>query len=514
MSTNSYLEFYLTLLGWIVNNGVWNVLLDTGLFAAPLGAIIFQEWLSARQQGADEGNKGLLSVARVENRLWLAYVVLLFACVPMLPVSLTSMKLDTTASARCGISVAQPGDTAWGVTFNTLGNQSANVPLWWFLVHTLSKGVAAAGTAAIPCAPDIRQVRMEIDETRINDQVLLQEVADFTRDCYGRSRARLFTNRPVLSKEEDHAASWIGSEYFLSTSGYYNVDRSRSPRLSWPYDEVRDATLPQLPNGAGYPSCRQWWSDPAIGLRARLIEQVDPGLWSQLSGWLSGHSLTEIQNATLRELVSPRMQSLTMAPGQIYQDYGGNGRGESIGHRLNNLATNTGLAFGTLSNYPAMNALRTALPMIQAFLLLGTIICLPLVILISTYQLKVLMTLTFALFTLHMLTFWWELARWVDSSMLDTLYGSVAFGDRLLLTLPSAGLDDATVAAQVIGYVMGAMFVVLPMLFLAAMGWAGYSVGSGVASALAATGTNDLKAAGGSGGSMLTNIAGKGLKGK
>ncbi|MOA13890.1 hypothetical protein D3C78_1339580 [compost metagenome] len=69
-------------------------------------------------------------------------------------------------------------------------------------------------------------------------------------------------------------------------------------------------------------------------------------------------------------------------------------------------------------------------------------------------------------------------------------------------------------AAQVIGYVMGAMFIVLPMLFLAAMGWAGYSVGSGVASALAATGTNDLKAAGSSGGSMLTNIAGKGLKGK
>lgn len=80
MSTNSYLEFYLTLLGWIINNGLWNVLLDTGLFAAPLGAIILQEWLSARQQGADEGNKGLLSVARVENRLWLAYLVLMFAC--------------------------------------------------------------------------------------------------------------------------------------------------------------------------------------------------------------------------------------------------------------------------------------------------------------------------------------------------------------------------------------------------------------------------------------------------
>ena len=72
MSTNSYLEFYLSLLAWIINNGIWNTLVDTGLYAAPFAAIILQEWLSARQQGADEGNKGLLSIPRIENRLWLA----------------------------------------------------------------------------------------------------------------------------------------------------------------------------------------------------------------------------------------------------------------------------------------------------------------------------------------------------------------------------------------------------------------------------------------------------------
>ncbi|MGP3791658.1 conjugal transfer protein TraG N-terminal domain-containing protein [Pseudomonas sp. B392_1p] len=484
MSTNSYLEFYLTLLGWIINNGLWNVLLDTGLFAAPLGAIILQEWLSARQQGADEGNKGLLSVARVENRLWLAYLVLMFACAPLLPVNLTNLRLDAQASQRCGISVAQPNETAWGVTFDTLGEQSANVPVWWYLVHTLSKGVTAAGTAAIPCTPDIRQIRMEIDETRIHDQVLLQEVADFTRDCYGRSRARLFTQHPVLSKEEDFAASWIGSAYFLDTAGFYDRDRSRAPRPSWPYDDVRDATLPRLDNGAGYPSCRQWWADSGIGLRSRLVEQVDPSLWTRLSGWLSGRSTAEIQYVTLRELVSPRLQSLTMSPGQIYQEYGGSSRGDSLGHRLNNLATNSGLALGALGNYASMNALRTALPMVQAFLILATIICVPLVLLISTYQLKVLMTLTFALFTLHMLTFWWELARWVDSSMLDTLYRNVSLGDRLLLSIPPAGFEDGTLSAQVIMYVMGAMFIVLPMLFLGAMSWAGYSVGSAMQNGL------------------------------
>ncbi len=52
--------------------------------------------------------------------------------------------------------------------------------------------------------------------------------------------------------------------------------------------------------------------------------------------------------------------------------------------------------------------------MVQAFLIMGVIISLPLILLVSTYQLKTVMTVTFALFTLHMLTFWWELARWVE----------------------------------------------------------------------------------------------------
>ena len=39
---------------------------------------------------------------------------------------------------------------------------------------------------------------------------------------------------------------------------------------------------------------------------------------------------------------------------------------------------------------------------------------------------------------------------------------------------------DGTVTAQVIEYVMGAMFIVLPMFFLGVMSWAGYNVGSGM----------------------------------
>ncbi len=49
--TNDYLEYYLTLLGWIINNGIWNMISDTGLFAVPFVAIVMREWLKVRGEG-------------------------------------------------------------------------------------------------------------------------------------------------------------------------------------------------------------------------------------------------------------------------------------------------------------------------------------------------------------------------------------------------------------------------------------------------------------------------------
>jgi len=80
--TTDYLEHFLTLVSWIVSNGIWGTLADTGLFAVPFFVIVVQEWLRARAEGADEGNKGMLSAYRIETRIWVAVVVLIFAVLP------------------------------------------------------------------------------------------------------------------------------------------------------------------------------------------------------------------------------------------------------------------------------------------------------------------------------------------------------------------------------------------------------------------------------------------------
>jgi len=137
---------------------------------------------------------------------------------------------------------------------------------------------------------------MEIDATRIDDPVLAQEGADFSRDCYGPARAKLFMQRPDLDEQQMHDVTWIGSRFFTDTNGYYDTYRSSTPRDDWPYDGNRDAGLAQVASGGGYPTCRQWWADGSNGLRARLLGQVDPSLLNRLAGWAGFLSRAEVEN--------------------------------------------------------------------------------------------------------------------------------------------------------------------------------------------------------------------------
>ena len=129
--TTDYLEYYLTLVAWVVNNGIWSILVASGVFALPFVAIVIQEWLKARSEGADEGNKGVLSSMRIENRVWVAIVVIMFAGIPFIPVDLATIKFDTTRSAQCQVNVPLPNDTGWSNVYTALNDQSALVPVWW-----------------------------------------------------------------------------------------------------------------------------------------------------------------------------------------------------------------------------------------------------------------------------------------------------------------------------------------------------------------------------------------------
>jgi hypothetical protein len=171
----------------------------------------------------------------------------------------------------------------------------------------------------------------------------------------------------------------------------------------------------------------------------------------------------------IRQLVSPSSQ----VNGDVYTDYGGQIDG-TVWNGLARAGGTLGVAVGSLAFFPAMDMVRQALPMVVAFLKMAMVICIPLVLIIGAYQLKVAMTMSVTMFALIFVDFWFQLARWVDSTIIDVLYGS---GSPHLSFDPVMGLNTTTQDA-ILNFVMGSMFIILPTFWVLALGWAGVQTGT------------------------------------
>ncbi|WP_313025547.1 conjugal transfer protein TraG N-terminal domain-containing protein [Pseudomonas lopnurensis] len=479
MMTHSYLEYFLTLFGWILNNGIASILTGTGLAVFPFLGVMITNYLKARDQGADEGNKGVLALTWVETSVYSMIFVGMFGLVPIVPIQLGVIQIDEGRSQQCGRSVVQPADTAWGQTFSSLNGQSARVPMWWFLVHTFSKGITAASVATLPCGTELRQAQIAIDEMRLEDPYLRQEVGDFVRDCYANAKITLFDERPPLTKELTADVGWIGSNFFMNTAGYYDREYSRTPRADWPYDETRDAGLP--PNrGGGFPTCRQWWADAGIGLRDRLIEQVPPTTWERVRNAITFASQAEAQDALLRTLVSPKRQSLTQ--GGIYASYNSLDPTPLFGQLAAGAAA-VGTGAASTAFFPMMHAVRETMPSIVAYTIMVAIIALPLVLVLSGYDLKVFVAVSIIMFGMYFLHFWFEVARWLDSRLLEALYSSGGPNGTGFLDMTSDPVGD-----MYMDFTTGTMFLVIPALWMGVLGWAGFKGGDFAARSISSTG--------------------------
>jgi hypothetical protein len=101
--------------------------------------------------------------------------------------------------------------------------------------------------------------------------------------------------------------------------------------------------------------------------------------------------------------------------------------------------------------------------------------------------------------------FWFQLARWIDSTILDALYGWGWGWNRPHTNFdPLVGLNN-TFGDMLLNFVMATMFLILPTFWVAALAWAGIRAGN-VLQGLS-TGTRDAGQAGGRGGGLMIGAA-------
>lgn len=241
---------------------------------------------------------------------------------------------------------------------------------------------------------------------------------------------------------------------------------------------------------------RPWWTDADSGLRARLLQQVDADLLTRLSRWASFIPSGQVDDAVIRAVAAPRQQ--VMNQGQVYNDYGGQVE-KSIPNIVTRATADLGLTVGSLGFFPAMDVVRQALPMVLSFLKMALVICLPLVLVIGTYDLKTLVTASCVQFALFFVDFWFQLARWIDSTILDALYGSGSPHSNFNVLF---GLNNSF-GDMLLNFVMATMFIVLPMFWIVAISWAGVSAGNILQGFT--SGTNDARGAGKGGADLALN---------
>ncbi|GIU42824.1 conjugal transfer protein TraG [Shewanella sairae] len=537
MVVNDYLTLFLTLQAWVISNKIFYLLSSANLLVLPMVIIVFNTMTEAMQEGEDEGNKGLLSLNRSAVGLVLAIAAYVFAMHPSQELRLSTMVYNDVRSEQCGVSSTKPGDntgTSWDSSFESLGGETAKVPAWWKLIHGISVGTTNASVAAIPCSYDITRSQLKLSEVSIDSPALQQETQQFYEQCFANAKSAMvrssYQNQGSISDSDFDKALWLGDEYFLSTNNAvphttYRGIKSLEPVPTFPYNATRDSRYNKIwaerlgkseADTKAYPTCYEWWKDTTYGLRERLAKEIkenSPEIYVDImmpNGWFDKMFKGEVSAEERKDMLIQRALSTENinATGRTTRGYGAvinsSGSDRATAEMWGSTVGGAGLLAGRTFMEPTFFIVREALPIFQALILSMLIIAIPLILPMALYQWRVLITVTIAYFGVQYFTFWWEWCRSLESKLLSAMHSGHDFNFTNPISSFGAGTMNA-LDSEILRVVLLILYIVVPVLWLSIVGFAGYQVSS--LSSAFNTGLNHLKQGVNKGTEMMTSMA-------
>lgn len=502
MGVSSYLEIYLTQFGWTMYNGLWDVLIDTGLAYLPfIGMFLRNIVLPIISQEAKDASA--VSLRRIEIDAVKMFAVLVIAVQPYMTVSYNNLSYtkacDPGGNAVAGGNTGKTYDTTF--TAATLGGNNTLVPIWWYAVLAVTGGINDAAILAIPCTHNIRLMSFSIENARVKDPQLRRQVQLFFKDCYRHAMAMFLDhNQPYPNNLPKEDLNWLGSQFFLN--GTYQTARASATVPGFTYDPNRD--LEYDPNVYipvdGKPTCAQWWTGNGhvnnIGLRAALADQIDAGALATFKQHVAnktGKPQEEVENIAIKTLIS---REETAFNGLMNL----NGYNEA---GFASAASSAGATFGSvleaMSFYPALYAMKAAAPIIQAVVLMLIYALMPFYFWFSSYEPGKIIFMSVVVLSVKFWTVLWAIANWLDNNLIEAIKPSWY----------NLQLTNNLLVEMIIDFVIGGLFVVVPLFWSGVLTWAGFKVGNDMTNA-----TNKMReraqASGEQGGNFAKNKVTKG----
>ena len=367
MPVGSPIEIYTTVLAWHLFTSFWALLSQTGLVLIPFGWMVFVNMIESRKN-ASKMDVGVRAFRRSEAEVYTAAFVAFIFAVPTVNINInavhyTNSSCEVSAGGQLDRGSAKISFGATRTTYDeavgapiiaSLEGGRPKMPVVWYLVTRYMRAIPEALKHALPCNPDLRLMATEISNSQVTAPALRDELGMFQRDCWRPSVSRFLRDKPPTQNTgiEDINAdiSWAGSQFFLTTPGYYDIYRASELLTSFRYDPVRDESRvsSEHAQGRGMPYCQEWWDSSSEGLRARLLE--DTGLDSNVNVryWLNrafgSSNSREARDALLYEILNTDVKLQSNKIHNAYPRDGSGGALNSVQDTLRSGATTLGLA--------------------------------------------------------------------------------------------------------------------------------------------------------------------------
>lgn len=230
----------------------------------------------------------------------------------------------------------------------------------------------------------------------------------------------------------------------------------------------------------GRPTCKEWWEDSSNGLREKMIthsgfmRKLDAAVGSVMQGETS-----DMRKDTLAKLLQSRSQAAFIDQDKITgTEYD---TSTKIGRTLGGAVSTFGV--GKVAGLAALEVvpLMTALPMIQALVLMGIYMFLPLAVYFSGFSLRMMFYGAVGIFTVKMWASMWFIAQWLDARLINAMYPGT-MGTILMqeITQINSGAIPPGYKRMILNVLLMAMFIGFPILWTSMMAWASIRLESGL----------------------------------
>ena len=517
LSVSGILEGYLTLYGWQVYSSLFLLLIAVGAVLYPVARIIFDATLAFTETGQNPalGARGFIV------RLLIYILVLVLGLIPLVPLSVNAVSVQNKCGRESLLTLGQHYPFLQNRSEGSLGGvQNAHVPLLPYLAMALASGFNAVLNQATPCMADLTHLSMALnllDFSAADDPNALRTAVDrFERECGSRARelALGFLDGKYLGgagreyleeqlakyaktpEERKKQLVYFGSPFFQEVfykpcSGGDQTTpagllctmlplRALQPVPGFPYDASRDGDASQIQaaRGEGFPTCYEWWSDGAKGLRGQLVKAGGEALKNKVTAltlstcpgqaflpgalctWIGSlvNDIQDGQDVVVEQMLLAGKRQLSSKTPEV-----GWGTGLVTGGLFLFSDVAESVAQQAAGYWALLYIMKVGSALLQPFLLMTVFMLWGIFLVFGEMRGMMLVKGMMLIFTLSILPGLWGFADYVDDQLFMALYpnapalSGVGIAKELMT-------DHSTIERVLLGFTTMVFYLVLPLL--------------------------------------------------